>query len=164
MFGCGQTNPGSGSCRSKEERGPCLQTGTAGHPSSCHGRGGSWGAVVMAQGRTVRCWASMGLGADLDRTVRDRAARRGLCQQGAVFRWVPGVHRSNACRGIFWPRLEHPQHSPPSSGPGFCPRTLRGEDDSRSSIALPNEHPGEREGSPRRSPNRGGSNPTASHA
>ena len=106
----------------------------------------------------------MGLGADLDRMGRDGAVRGGLRKEGAVFRWVPGVHWGNACRGIFWPRLGHPQHSPPSSGPDFCPRTLRGEDDRRNPIALPNEHLGEKEGSPPQSPNRGGSNPIAAHA
>lgn len=145
-------------------KGALPQDWDGGTPRSCHGWGGSWGAVVMAQERTVRCWARMGLGADLDRTGRDGAVWGGLCRQDAVFRWVPGVHWSNACRGIFWPRLKHARHSPPSSGPDFCPRTLRCEDDSRNPIALPDEHLGEREGSPPQSPNRGGSNPTASHA
>lgn len=155
MFGCGQTNPDSGSCRSQEERGPCLKTGTTGHPRGCQGRGGSSGAVVMAQERRLRCWTRIGLGADLAWTGRDWAVRGGLCKQGAVFTWVPGVHWANACGGIFWPILEHPQHSPPSPGPDFCPGTLRGEDDSRNPIALPNEHLGERKGCPPSKPGSG---------
>lgn len=33
-----------------------------------------------------------------------------------------------ALEGIFWPRLEHTQHSQPSPGPNSCPRTLRPDD------------------------------------
>lgn len=82
MFGCGQTNPGPGSCRSQEERRPCLKTGMQGHPLSCHDSG--WGRCsgeVDHKG-IGRCWAGMGLGADRDCKTRDRDVLGGCVQAG----------------------------------------------------------------------------------
>lgn len=71
----------------------------------------------------MRCWAGMGLGADLDYKSMDRDVCGGHVRAGFCLQMGPGVHR----RGILRRRLEHTQHSPHSSGPDSCPRTLREE-------------------------------------